>query len=189
MKQAKMPLLQGLHGKMSSWFCLAYKSESTESKAASPDSCVKVIHFNPFILCLGCQTFNSVMCIRGGEAVPRLTMPRILLYSNINLIQMKKTILLLAMVIAGSSANAQLVSKKGEPILPQAGDWALGIEANPFLDYLGNMFGKSSNNNSPSNTYLGRQSIVGKYFVDSLTAYRVGLRIGMINSTSRNMVA
>lgn len=102
---------------------------------------------------------------------------------------MKKATLVLAAALAWSGANAQgLVSKKGEPYLPQAGDWALGIEANPFLQYIGNFFGKTTTNASPGNNFLGRQVIIGKYFVDSLTAYRGGLRLGIGSNTARMLV-
>ena len=46
---------------------------------------------------------------------------------------MKKSIALVAMAFGVSSAFAQdLTSKKGEPILPEAGDWSIGIDAAPF---------------------------------------------------------
>jgi hypothetical protein len=55
---------------------------------------------------------------------------------------MKKSLTLLALVLGMSGAFAQdLTSKKGEPFLPEAGDWGLGIDANPFLEYAGNFFG------------------------------------------------
>ncbi len=102
---------------------------------------------------------------------------------------MKKNILLMALLIGCAGVHAQgLVSKKGEPILPEAGDWALGIDARPFLEYAGNFFGKANNNNSPGFNFLGNQLIIGKYFVDSSTAYRAGLRIGINNNTTRSMV-
>ena len=58
---------------------------------------------------------------------------------------MKKSVLALAMAFGVSSAFAQdLTSKKGEPILPEAGDWAISASANPFLNYIG-MLGSASN--------------------------------------------
>jgi len=56
---------------------------------------------------------------------------------------MKKSIALVAMAFGVTSAFAQdLTSKKGEPFLPEAGDYAISIDANPFLNYLGTFFGK-----------------------------------------------
>ncbi|MGE0568474.1 MAG: hypothetical protein AB7O73_11035 [Bacteroidia bacterium] len=112
---------------------------------------------------------------------------------------MKKTITLFALALTVSGAVAQennnnsgseLKSKKGEMILPEAGDWGLAIDATPFLNYFGNFFGKTANNNAPSFTYLtNAQTISGKYFVDAQTAYRGSLRIGLGGATERNMVA
>src|SRR3954465_12408785 len=102
---------------------------------------------------------------------------------------MKKSILVLGLSLVAFTMSAQLVSKKGEPILPQKGDWALGIEANPFLQYLGNFFGKSTTNSAPTFNFLGNQVIVGKYFVDSMTAYRAGVRIGTGNQTTHYSVS
>lgn len=104
---------------------------------------------------------------------------------------MKKTIIMLAMALGTSGVFAQdLTSKKGEPMLPEAGDWGLGVDANPFLDYAGNFFGKSSSNNAPTFNFLtSNQTITGKYFTDATKAFRAGLRIGFTNTTTRNMVA
>src|SRR4051812_42402137 len=102
---------------------------------------------------------------------------------------MKKSIFVLALTIGATAASAQLVLKKGEPILPQTGDWGLGIEANSFLNYLGNFFGKSAANTAPSYNFVGNQVIVGKYFVDSVTAYRGGLRLGFNNVSTHQMVS
>ena len=64
---------------------------------------------------------------------------------------MKKTALALALAFGISGAFAQdLTSKKGEPYLPEAGDWSIGIDANPLLNYMGNLFsGNTSINNAP----------------------------------------
>ncbi|MBL7931255.1 MAG: hypothetical protein JNL60_05120 [Bacteroidia bacterium] len=101
----------------------------------------------------------------------------------------KLTTLLLAGCV--SSAFAQdLTSKKGEQMLPEEKDWAIGIDATPFLDYMGNFFGKTTTNNAPTFNFLNyNQTITGKYFVDAQTAYRASLRIGLGSNTQRNMVA
>lgn len=104
---------------------------------------------------------------------------------------MKKSLTLLAFVLGMSGAFAQdLTSKKGEPILPEAGDWGLGIDATPFLEYAGNFFGKTSTNPAPTFNFLTNgQTITGRYFSDATTAYRGTLRIGLGSVTERNMVA
>ncbi|HEX7414078.1 MAG TPA: hypothetical protein VF411_08525 [Bacteroidia bacterium] len=103
---------------------------------------------------------------------------------------MKKSVIALAMAFGVSSAFAQdLTSKKGEPILPEAGDWAISADATPFLNYMGNFFGKTSNNTAPTFNFLtGNSVIVGKYFADEKTAYRGGLNIGFNTQSSSNLV-
>ena len=57
---------------------------------------------------------------------------------------MKKRVLLVASIFAATFTFAQdgaeLTSKKGETILPEAGDYAIGFNAAPFLNYAGNLF-------------------------------------------------
>jgi hypothetical protein len=105
---------------------------------------------------------------------------------------MKKTIIMLAIAFGGTTAFAQdLTSKKGEPYLPEAGDWAISFDAAPFLTYAGNLFnGSTAVNGSPSVGYVSNMpwGIVGKMFKDEKTAYRGMLRIGMGSNTWENFV-
>jgi hypothetical protein len=103
---------------------------------------------------------------------------------------MKKSIALVAAAFGVTSAFAQdLTSKKGEPFLPEAKEWSIGIDANPFLNYLGNFFGKTGPNVAPSfNNYSLNQTITGKYFKDASTAYRATLRVGLNNQKNKNAV-
>jgi hypothetical protein len=103
---------------------------------------------------------------------------------------MKKSLTLLALALGISTSFAQeLKSKKDEMILPEAGDWGLAIDANPFLQYAGNFFGKTTTNNAPTfNFFTNANTISGKYFVDAQTAYRGSLRIGLGSASERNMV-
>lgn len=114
---------------------------------------------------------------------------------------MKKTATIIALALGVTGAYAQdLTSKKGEPYLPEAGDYAVSVDATPFLNYAGNFFGKSNftNNNglvttgnqAPTWNFLnGNNTITGKYFVDASTAYRLGLRLGFGSSKDSRMVA
>lgn len=104
---------------------------------------------------------------------------------------MKKSIALVAMAFGVSTAFAQdLTSKKGEPFLPEAGDYSIGVDATPFLDYAGNFFGKSVKNNAPTwDHYSLNQTITGKYFKDANMAYRATVRLGMDNRKDKNAVA
>ena len=102
---------------------------------------------------------------------------------------MKKTVLFIALALGVSGAFAQtastgLVSKKGETILPEAGDWAVGIDASPILKYVGS-FLSSGGNNAPTWNYPGTPlAITGKYFKDEKTAYRGMIRLGFGSNTT-----
>jgi hypothetical protein len=104
---------------------------------------------------------------------------------------MKKSVLLLAAAFGVSSAFAQdLTSKKGEPFLPEAGDWAIGIDAAPFLNYAGQLLSNGGAIAPGFNFLTGNtQTIVGKMFKDEKTAYRAGLRIGLGSNSEKNMVS
>lgn len=95
---------------------------------------------------------------------------------------MKKSVLLLAAAFGVSGAFAQdLTSKKGEPFLPEAGDWSIGINAAPFLNYAGQMLsdaGATAPTFGFNNGGNFDNVIVGKMFKDEKTAYRAGIRLG-----------
>jgi len=105
---------------------------------------------------------------------------------------MKKSFLALAVVLGASSTFAQdLTSKKGENYLPEAGDWAIGIDAVPVLNYIGNFFGKAGDNNNAASIWGFNNTnmlIQGKYFVEEGMAYRAGIRLGFGSMKSSLMV-
>lgn len=85
---------------------------------------------------------------------------------------------------------AQIKNKHGELILPEAGEYSIGVDALPLLNYFGNFFngtiGNSTNWAFIDNT---TNAIFGKYMIDEKSAYRVGLRVGFVNnSITNNMV-
>lgn len=93
---------------------------------------------------------------------------------------MKNKSLLIASVFVASSAFAQdLTSKKGETILPEAGDWAISADATPFLDYAGQLL-SNAGASAPTFGYTNGYpwAIKGKMFKDEKTAYRAGIRLG-----------
>lgn len=105
---------------------------------------------------------------------------------------MKKICLVFALVVValGSYAQNGLVSKKGEPILPEAGDWAISIDANPFLKYAGNFIGADGLNAAPKFDFIsGDQTVIGKYFIDETKAYRLGFRFGLGSTSNTTKVA
>lgn len=106
---------------------------------------------------------------------------------------MKKSILAVAVVLGATSTFAQdLTSKKGENYLPESGDWAIGIDAVPLLNYVGNFFGKAGDNMHAGNIWTPSNPnlvITGKYFVEDDLAYRGGIRLGFGSTTEKVMVA
>jgi hypothetical protein len=49
-----------------------------------------------------------------------------------------------------ASTEGSIKNKKGIEVLPQAGDWSIGIAANPFLQYAGNLMNNNSFNSAPT---------------------------------------
>ena len=103
---------------------------------------------------------------------------------------MKTTFFLCGMLLLGSASFAQeLVSKKGEPYLPQEKEWGLQLDATPFLDYAGKLL---SNAGATSPVISGTSglpfTITGKYFKTAQFAWRGRVRIGSTSTTARNVV-
>ncbi|PIB35416.1 hypothetical protein BFP72_08410 [Reichenbachiella sp. 5M10] len=85
-----------------------------------------------------------------------------------------------------TSDEPSFKNKNGVEVLPQAGDWSVGINATTALNYVGNIFTSTSNNNSAWWQYKGSVAplvIQGKYFVSGTTAYRLGLNLNFHSST------
>ena len=100
---------------------------------------------------------------------------------------MKKRLLFVAAIFAATATFAQdgLTSKKGEAYLPEAGDWAIGIDANPLFNYVGNLANGNINNSFGGANWFGgvpEGTIYGKMFKDEKTAYRAMVRIGFGSS-------
>lgn len=56
---------------------------------------------------------------------------------------MKKVFFLFFLIIFCALSAQDLTSNKGEQILPESGDWSVGISAHPFLNYFSNIFTSS----------------------------------------------
>src|SRR3989344_4211232 len=104
---------------------------------------------------------------------------------------MKKRLLFVAAIFAATATFAQdgLTSKKGEAYLPEAGDWAIGFDANPFLNYAGNLFNGNTGNSigAGATWFAPNAAIYGKYFKDEKTAYRVMVRLGFGSASQSNI--
>lgn len=80
----------------------------------------------------------------------------------------------------GTSSAPSFENKNGQEVLPQAGDWSIGIGASTLLNYTGNLFTDGINNNSNWWQYQGSTGpvmIQGKYMVSGTRAYRLGANI------------
>ncbi|GHV37512.1 hypothetical protein FACS1894178_9290 [Bacteroidia bacterium] len=69
--------------------------------------------------------------------------------------------------------NQVLVNKKGKAILPVKGDWAVGINAVPFINFIGGMF--STGAGSPVLEFKDGAMFYGKYFLKDKLALRMGI--------------
>lgn len=106
---------------------------------------------------------------------------------------MKKRLLFVAAIFAATATFAQdgLTSKKGEAYLPEAGDWSIGIDANPLINYVGNLANGNTGNSFGGANWFGGVpdgTIYGKYFKDEKTAYRAMVRIGFGSTKSGSVV-
>ena len=105
---------------------------------------------------------------------------------------MKKIILALCCIFLSTWIYSQdLTSKKGEPILPDSGDWAISFDAMPFLNYAGNLFsGNTSINNSPTANWVDptTMTITGKMYTSTKTAYRATVRLGFVSAKESGSV-
>lgn len=81
--------------------------------------------------------------------------------------------------------SAQPISKKGEFYLPEAGDLAIGIDATPFFDYLGNFFSDSPNTAPSVDFQNNYYAITFKKFKTANFAYRASGRLNVYVNTQR----
>lgn len=113
---------------------------------------------------------------------------------------MKKIFAIILGLSLATSALAQdttgeapvLRSKKGEAYLPVAGEWGLGVSANPFLDYVGNFLHGDFYNFSPDFTFAENAAnniaVFGKLMIDENTAYRVRFNINLQSNINKAVV-
>ena len=86
-------------------------------------------------------------------------------------------------LLLGFYCFAQPVSKKGEPFLPEAGEYALGVDAAPFLMYLGNIF-SDDGSDAPNATFTNPQLAISlKMFRRADLAYRAKVRLGIMSNS------
>lgn len=91
---------------------------------------------------------------------------------------MKKILLILSLgilVFASSAQNDSLVSNviENNKFLPKAGDIAIGVEADPFINFIGNMFNGTSGNT----LNLDNNTLYFRYYLSRSSAIRLSLNI------------
>lgn len=95
----------------------------------------------------------------------------------------------MALAFGVSSAFAQtLTSKKGEPYLPEAGDWAISFDVDPIFNYVGNAFNHSDNSAPAVGFVNDEHTIIGKKFTSATDAMRFLVRLGFTNRTDKNTI-
>lgn len=108
---------------------------------------------------------------------------------------MKKILVLFIICSMGMSLLAQNaepadskipLTKRGYKILPEEGDFAIGIDATPFLQYLGNLFNKDANKAPFVDGYKG--AIYGKYFLTDNMAIRARLSLDISSLNYKGVV-
>ena len=79
--------------------------------------------------------------------------------------------------------SAAYANKRGVYLLPQAGDFALGVDATPLLRYAGNFF--STYNSAP---VFDQTMIYGKYFLEDNRAIRARLMLDLSNVVNKRFI-
>lgn len=94
----------------------------------------------------------------------------------------------LALAFSATAQTEEVTNKNGVIVTPEAGDWALGFNAAPLLNYIGNTFNNTVGNSMGTAFLTTDQAIFGKYFVDASTAYRGSLRIMNMGATTNAQI-
>ncbi len=110
-----------------------------------------------------------------------------------NFFIMKKIFLFCASVALVGTMNAQLTNKKGAQILPESGDWAISVKADPFISFATNLVTGFAGVSDPGSVTFGQyqedQTLVFKKFTSNTTADRFIVNFGHTSNTSVSSVA
>jgi hypothetical protein len=104
--------------------------------------------------------------------------------------RMKKIFLLIVLITGGItfSPAQTLTNKKGQPVLPEAGNWAVGFDVIPVIKYAGNIFYDGSDSIADLSPTLTPFTFFGKYVKNEKTAYRAQLRLGFVTGREDTLV-
>jgi hypothetical protein len=98
-----------------------------------------------------------------------------------------------ASMVSAAVAQDNMMNKRGNPILPEAGDYSIGIDAVPFIDWafdktrVQSSFGVSSAGNAVSAQMP--MTFVGLYMKDANTAYRGKVGINFNSHSTDHLVS
>lgn len=70
-------------------------------------------------------------------------------------------------------------------MLPDSGDWAIAVDASPFLNYIGNVFSSSGTNSVFKSMADSNITVMGKYFLSSKRAVRIKVNMGVVSTTEK----
>lgn len=89
---------------------------------------------------------------------------------------------------SSSGTDYSFTSMNGHEVLPQAGEYALGIGASPIITFAGNMFGFTNSNSQNPFAYASKgfptAVIYGKYMKSGDVAYRGSININIGTTTN-----
>lgn len=101
---------------------------------------------------------------------------------------MTKKFLTIGSLALAMSLNAQIKNKNGVNVLPEEGEYAISIDASPFLTYAGSLL-SNAGAVAPTWDFLNAtNTIVGKRMMSANLAYRGILRIGFASTTDNAML-
>ncbi len=109
---------------------------------------------------------------------------------------MKQLTILICAIFLSVGLFAQevdMLSKRGESILPQQGDIALGIDAMPVLGFFGDLFNGFATGNNANFAFINgifnaNNLIYVKYYLEDDIAVRGAVRLGYVNTIDREFV-
>lgn len=103
---------------------------------------------------------------------------------------MKKKVLFIAAILTAGLTFGQdgMTSKKGTPILPEAGDYAIGFNADNLIGFGGNLLNGSNGAALGNLNLMQNNTIYGKMFVDANKAYRGMVNFGFGSTNDKTLV-
>lgn len=94
-----------------------------------------------------------------------------------------------ALLLAYMASAQSITSKKGEPILPEKGNWGVFFDGAPFIKYAGNLLNSSQSNSVKADFPNGyKNTLVLKKYKSDTRALRIKMRIGFSSNTIDSIV-